>query len=209
MGFRVWRKQKSVRWVFFNPFRLAVLSKRAKSHLMNVCRFRCQNCFFVFLLFTGLSLFPVGCDVGDYEVGCVDDIVVGEEADEEDIYRTLSVLPCVDGNVLIDNTLAQRISLPALESVGGTLAISLNVGLQEIDLPNLRYIGGDLSITSNPVLEFISLPALTEVSGNVDLIDNPSYPTCDAQALAAQLAEGGGSVNMPESDETCPLPEEG
>lgn len=196
-------------FVFFNAFRLAVLGKRAKSLLMNLFRFRLQNGFFFLLPLSGLLLCAIGCDVGDYEVGCVDDIVVGEEADEEDIYRTLSVLPCVDGNVLIDNTLAQRISLPALESIGGTLAISLNVGLQEIDLPNLRYVGGDLSITSNPVLEFVSLPALTEVSGNMDLIDNPSYPACDAQALVQQLVEGGGSVNVPEPTEVCPVPEEG
>lgn len=148
-----------------------------------------------------LSVLPeTACiDLGnpeDYEVGCVDDVTMGEDADEEDLARGLAVIPCIDGNLFIDNTLARRIDLPSLVEVGGTLAIAFNVGLNEIDLPRLRRVGGDFTINRNPSLEVLSVPALREVLGDVEIIGNEALSSCEASAALAGIVLVGGDVQI-------------
>lgn len=157
------------------------------------------------LLALALALALSGCpDLGDYEVGCFDEVTVGEGADEEDLIGALAVIPCISGNLLIDNTLVQRVSLPSLEEIGGTLAIALNVGLLEIELPALERVGEDITIRQNPVLEVLSLPALVRVGSDLEITGNDALGACDAVAAVVGVKDLGGSLILDTDPEACP-----
>lgn len=139
-------------------------------------------------LLVGLS----GCPA-PIEQGCLADVLVGEDADEEDVARELALIPCIDGDLIVDNTLVRSLSLPSLVEIGGSLGVSLNVALTEIELPALERVGGLLDISANPVLERVSLPSLEEVGGDVRVVDNPDLPPSEAARVAAG-AEVGGEI---------------
>ena len=148
---------------------------------------------------TGLSLAWIlltsGCfAIESFEVGCLEDVTIGEDADEEDIERELSLYPCIAGDLIMDNTLAASLSLPDLNEIGGSLAVSLNVRLRDIELVALERVGGLVDIRGNPALERVELPALSEVGGDLYVVDNPELPPCEAQAVASAVERIGGAV---------------
>ncbi|GAB4570092.1 MAG: hypothetical protein Tsb0020_24650 [Haliangiales bacterium] len=83
--------------------------------------------------------------------------------------------------------------LTTLATIDGRLRIEQNLLLTNIaGLAALRTIGGDLSVVANTALVSIeSLLGLTELGGDLSVTANTSLPTCQADALLAQVTANG------------------
>lgn len=92
---------------------------------------------------------------------------------------TLTSLQEVLGSLLLRDSALVDFSAPVLAKVGGYG----NMGGNQV------WRWGDLTIADNALLQSIALPLLGTVAGSVQITNNASLPTCDAQALGAQLSD--------------------
>jgi hypothetical protein len=74
----------------------------------------------------------------------------------------------IAGDLVIERTALEVLSLPDLESVGGDVRIWENAQLTRIELPRLAAVGGELSLYDDPALASLDgLSALATVGGTV------------------------------------------
>lgn len=101
------------------------------------------------------------------------------------------------------------LDLTALATVGGDLHLD-QTAIADVDgLAALERIGGRLEIVNNPALtELRGLALLSSLGRTLTVRNNVVLPTCEAEALAAQLAAAGysGIVSISANDDagTCP-----
>jgi hypothetical protein len=100
----------------------------------------------------------------------------------------LPQLVTVGGDLSLGGT---SVSLPALESVGGTLGV-MSAAIPALSLPELASIGGDLWISQDGSLASLSLPALADAGGLVLLQWLPALGALDLGALAT----AGAGLNV-------------
>jgi hypothetical protein len=110
------------------------------------------------------------------------------------------------GNLGISVAGLSNISLPNLVSLQGQLAVNLSAGTTSVSFPGLTSVGS-LQLASNPNLTSINFPALTSVGSFVSITNNSLLPTCQAQALVAQLSSpppGGVTISGNNDAGICP-----
>ncbi len=83
------------------------------------------------------------------------------------------------------------LDLQRLFSVAGSASI-MGTALTKPTLPALDTVGGSLVIQGNDSLIALGLGVLGTVGGDLQIRSNPKLPTCDAVALSEQLAAAGG-----------------
>jgi hypothetical protein len=71
----------------------------------------------------------------------------------------LTSLQSINGQLIVQNSLVQQVSIPSLVSTNGIL-ITDNNSLTTINLPSLQTVNGDVVIQNNPVLTTIDLGAI-------------------------------------------------
>jgi len=99
------------------------------------------------------------------------------------------------------------VSLPALDSVGGSLAV-FDVSQPIIDFPELRTVGGALSFWLNGFLVDFELMALESVGAGITFDSSPNLPSCLVDELVEQLTDFTGAVTKYELDDdaVCDAP---
>jgi hypothetical protein len=121
--------------------------------------------------------------------------------------NAISGVVSITGNLTINVDGLSTASLPALTTVQGTLSVVGGRTLTSISLPALTAVQGDVNISFGQALTSISLPALTTVGGFLQVRNNPLLPTCQAEALAAQLSApppGGVIISGNNDAGVCP-----
>jgi hypothetical protein len=79
------------------------------------------------------------------------------------------------------------VEFQSIESVG-VFVINMNATLGTIRFPALRIITSDgFIILRNPELSKLDLPLLRTLMGDIAVQDNPKLPSCQIDALVAQL----------------------
>lgn len=101
---------------------------------------------------------------------------------------------------------ATSVDFPVLRTVDTSVFINKANKLTSCSFPALTTIGESLDITSNQTLAAISFPMLNKVGAAFTIKQNPLLPTCRAQAVRAQLANGVGTVTISGNNDsaTCP-----
>jgi hypothetical protein len=96
------------------------------------------------------------------------------------------------------STSLAKISLPALEEVGGALSITVMHSVTRIDLPVLKKIEGGLTLTSMNQLSFVYAPRLEGITGLADLVTVPSLTEFVLPELktAGSLNLSGAALNV-------------
>lgn len=104
------------------------------------------------------------------------------------------------------DALLATFELPQLESVG-VFVISMNAALTDVRLSSLTIIEGDgFMIAKNPVLATLEMPLLKTLIGDISIHDNPMLPSCQIDALVAQIEGAPVPVGAFGNDDsaTCP-----
>jgi hypothetical protein len=99
-----------------------------------------------------------------------------------------------------------KLELPKLKSIG-TLVINLNAELTTVRFASLMSIEADgFIIQKNPVLSTLDMPMLRTLVGDILIMDNPMLPSCQIDALAAQIDGPPVPVGAFGNDDsaTCP-----
>lgn len=107
----------------------------------------------------------------------------------------LPLLKSVADNFELDDSVLQQLSAPELEAIGISTPV---LGLGEI------YGTGDAMIYGNWAMRQLDLPKLMRVLGKLRVSNNTVLPTCQADALSAQLVIAAMSVEIEENAATCP-----
>jgi hypothetical protein len=81
-------------------------------------------------------------------------------------------LHTIDGALLLEASQATGLTLPALSTVGGDVAVHATPVLTSLGLPALLTVGGDLSIGEAPLVQ-VDLARLRTVEGSFTLDDLP------------------------------------
>lgn len=77
---------------------------------------------------------------------------------------SLPALETVSGSLSVNNVWSlSNVDLPLLSEVKGSLSLTYLYGLKELELPSLRMTGGDMKITSNDAMVSFSAPSLEGV----------------------------------------------
>lgn len=124
-----------------------------------------------------------------------------------DLYKSgiqtlaLDSLQQIDGSVDLAETQLISLSLPSLEQIAWTSYISNCPALTSIDLPALQTVGNFLSITVNPILQSVFLPLIVNTS--LQIQSNPMLPECSVAPLGTHtgielLSSGNDEIA------TCP-----
>lgn len=86
----------------------------------------------------------------------------------------------INSTLSFTNNTVQKISLPKLKEVGGSLAIVSNSQLTNVSFPTLQSIGGAFQIANNTKLpSILGFPVLSSIGGAIDFIgdfDNATIP---------------------------------
>jgi hypothetical protein len=99
----------------------------------------------------------------------------------------LAGVTTITGFLTIQATGLPTITLPQLATVQGSVTFVAQ-DASSVQMPALSSVGGDFSIQFSPDLTSIGFPALTSIGGALNINSNPLLPTCQAQAIAAQLS---------------------
>jgi len=80
----------------------------------------------------------------------------------------LGQVECVTGDVVIELTVIDRLALPSLARIVGSLRIESNALLDQLQLSALKRVGGDLIIVDNQRLADLNgLPLLNRIDGDL------------------------------------------
>lgn len=114
---------------------------------------------------------------------------------------TLPKLAQIGGALQITGGSA-TISLPALQSVGGELALRNN-GVTALDCPQLRRVGS-LTVIQSALHDLSGFPVLAEIAGDVQIASSPglvsaTLPSTSPVKIAGNLVFGG-NPNVARSD---------
>ncbi|ORX42893.1 hypothetical protein DM01DRAFT_1296262 [Hesseltinella vesiculosa] len=83
---------------------------------------------------------------------------------------SLKGLTMVSGDISFVSNGFDKLSLPAMKRVVGTLTLSDNKKLKQLSVPELAFLGGALSVVSNLELTSIdAFPKLEEIDGSLDV----------------------------------------
>ncbi len=105
------------------------------------------------LVYVGGDLQVDGQMVGEGELGLGALLAVGGDTSIEGVQSLdLDRLHVTYGDLAIERTGIEWLSLPLLSSVDGDLVVADNDALTELGAPALGYVGGDLRIVDNPLL---------------------------------------------------------
>ena len=149
-------------------------------------------------------------DACDAAEACWGDIEVEDEEDLADVQACSSIegdlavteqswldtlaLPClttVGGTLMIlDNTgMDVMASMPHLTTVGGDMDIGNNPDLIVLgDLQSLSYVGGFLHVYGNDMLNSLEpLSTMSYIGDDLQIQDNPQLCQTDAEAFAAEV----------------------
>ena len=108
----------------------------------------------------------------------------------------LAELVQVDGDLVIGPTLAlDAVGLPALEEVGGRLAVVSSAAATGLYAPRLTAVGA-LEIRDDLSLATVSLPALATVAGPLTVTRLPALELVDTSALTR--VDGAVVVAVPD-----------
>jgi len=96
-------------------------------------------------------------------------------------------------------------ALPRLQSVG-IFVVNQNPALTAIAFDSLTRVSGDgFIVLQNPVLETLHIPLLKTISGDIFVNGNPMLPSCQVQAILAQLDTPVPTETIGDDDSaTCP-----
>lgn len=109
-------------------------------------------------------------------------------------------------DLLASNTEITSINLPLLQSLQN-LDLQFCDSLSSFSLPSLASVSDEFRIAQNDGLQTVSFPNLTSVTNRFEIRQNPLLPTCQAQALAAQLTQAptnGVNISGNNDQGVCP-----
>jgi len=149
-----------------------------------------------------------GSDSGG--LGCLEGNVIIENSIDLALF---SPYTCITGSLIIQNAVLSpgltSVSLPNLEWVAGGLGVVGSSNLETIELPALYSVGGGLQVEDNDVLtELSGFDALTMVGGDLSVLLNSSLPNCEVCGLLGQLTTAPATIDVNNNlDDSCtPVP---
>jgi hypothetical protein len=92
----------------------------------------------------------------------------------------------------IVNNVTRSITLSALRTIDGTLAIANSLMLNTVSLPRLTTVGANVSMAQLTALQRLSMPQLSSVTGNFALVGLSALVQLDVNSLTA----AGGSMTF-------------
>ena len=107
------------------------------------------------------------------------DLSIDMDSDSE----LLTNIQTISGNLQIGPS--ENMSLPALQSISGSLNISLNDAILTLSAPNLKTIGQNLALNLNNRLKQIDLPALQSIGMELRIAQNKKLKTINIGALTS------------------------
>lgn len=112
---------------------------------------------------------------------------------------SLPALESVGGDVAVQSFPGLgpwSLAAPSLVTIGGDLLVGASSSLDRVALDEAQAVGGSLVVDSNEQLQALELAGLASVGGDFFILDNLLLPTSQVEALAAQVGEEniGGSV---------------
>jgi len=141
------------------------------------------------------------CEPGATGPGVLDGDVLLNTYEAHDVLDEAAGAVCITGDVIIGNPdIAGLEGLEQLQAIGGDLTVSSSPMLADIELPALASIGGTLLVSDNAGLESLGgLPNLTQVGaldpdGGFAIMNNPELPQCWVAQLEAQLGVACGTL---------------
>ena len=109
---------------------------------------------------------------------------------------SLPALETVSGSLSVNNVWSlSNVDLPLLSEVKGSLSLTYLYGLKELELPSLRMTGGDMKITSNDAMVSFSAPSLEGVE-SLSLASSGSTSINLANIALGSLEEVNGNFSI-------------
>ena len=96
-------------------------------------------------------------------------------------------LGSVQTDVVVHANTLSSLSCPVLQTIGKSLDVSENDGMESLSLPLLESVGESLDIVSNGQLFGLELDALFEVKKQLSIYWNSVLPACAVEELLSQL----------------------
>ena len=97
----------------------------------------------------------------------------------------------ITGGVIVKSASLVELSLPQLQSIGGTLRVDAAPALESIALAHLAAVGGDVVVERAPRLARVDVRTLRRVGGGVVVVDNPKLAQSSVESIVFHLSEHG------------------
>ena len=109
---------------------------------------------------------------------------------------SLPALETVSGSLSVNNVWSlSNVDLPLLSEVKGSLSLTCLYGLEELEFPSLQMTGGDMEITSNDAMVSFSAPLL-KGAGSLSVASSGSTSINLANIALGSLEEVNGNFSI-------------